>query len=111
MDRNSIAGIQILEEMFDYSPILIYPNFSKKFLLFTDRSYMGLGAVLTQLDDQQKKHVVAYASRTLNHAERNYAPTELECLAAVWAMEHFRMYLLHQPFDLITDYAALQWLF
>ena len=41
---------------------------------------MGLGAVLTQLDDQQKEHVVAYASQTLNNAERNYA---LECLTAV----------------------------
>jgi len=109
---------EIQQQAFEYlkqclitAPILIYPDFSKRFLLFTDGSYVGLGAVLTQLDDQQKEHVVAYASRTLNNAERNYAPTELECLAAVWAMEHFRTYLLHQPFDLITDHAALQWLF
>ena len=89
----------------------MYPDFKKKFVVFTDGSYMGLGAVLTQLDDQNKEHVIAYASRSLNSAERNYAPTELECLAAVWAMEYFRTYLLHQPFDLITDHAALQWLF
>jgi len=93
------------------APILIYPDFKRKFLLFTDGSYVGLGAVLTQLDDQNRERVVAYASRSLNNAERNYAPTELECLAAIWGMEHFRSYLLYQPFELITDHAALQWLF
>ena len=68
---------------------------------------MGLGAVLTQLDDQQKEHIVAYASQILNNVKRNYTPIELECLATVWAMEHFRTYLLYQPFDLITDHATL----
>ena len=105
------SGFKYLKNCLITAPILVYPDFSKKFLVFTDGSYMGLGAVLAQLDDQNKEHVIAYASRSLNSAERNYAPTELECLAAVWAMEHFRTYLLHQPFDLITDHAALQWLF
>jgi len=93
------------------APVLIYPDFKRKFLLFTDGSYIGLGAVLAQLDDNNKERVIAYASRSISQAERNYAPTELECLAAVWGMEHFRPYLLHQQFELITDHAALQWLF
>jgi hypothetical protein len=93
------------------APVLIYPDFKRKFLLFTDGSYIGLGAVLAQLDDNNKERVIAYASRSISGAERNYAPTELECLAAVWGMEHFRSYLLYQQFELITDHAALQWLF
>ena len=60
-----------------------------KVLLFTDGSYIGFDAVLAQLDDNNKERVIAYVSRSINHAERNYAPTELECLAAVWEMEHF----------------------
>ena len=93
------------------APVLIYPYFKRKFLLFTDGSYIGLGAVLAQLDDNNKERVIAYASRSISHAERNYALTELECLAAVWGMEYFRPYLLHQQFKLIIDHAALQWLF
>ena len=65
------------------APVLVYPDFKKKFLLFTDGSYIRLRAVLAQLDDNNKEHVIAYASRSISNAERNYAPTELECLAAV----------------------------
>ena len=90
------------------APVLVYPDFKWKFLLFIDSSYIRFGIVLVQLDDNNKEHVIAYASRSISHAERNYAPTELECLAAVWGMEYFRSYFLHQQFELITDHAALQ---
>ena len=64
------------------APIVQYSDFNKPFFLFTDTSTTGLEAVLAQKDGKLK-HVIAYASRTLNPAEKNYATTELECLAII----------------------------
>jgi hypothetical protein len=90
-------------------PIVQYPNFNKPFFLYTDTSITGLGAVLAQKNDNQE-HVIAYASRTLNPAEKNYAITELECLAIIWTVKYFRHYLYGSKFSIITNHAALKWL-
>ena len=90
-------------------PILTYPDFTQKFLLTTDASATGLGAVLSQEVKGQEK-VVAFASRTLNKAERNYSATERECLAIVWATAHYEYYLLGAPFTIHTDHDPLTYL-
>ncbi|CAG8813562.1 7304_t:CDS:2, partial [Dentiscutata erythropus] len=92
------------------APILQYPDFEKPFILFTDASYQGLGAILDQKDNDNNEHVIAYASRSLNAAEINYSPTEIKCFAAVWGMEYFQPYIYMKPFNLITDHSALRWL-
>lgn len=89
--------------------VLAYPDFAKPFILATDASGTALGAVLSQIHDD-KERPVAYASRQMNAAERNYATTERELLAVVWAVKQFRCYLLGRSFKLITDHAALRWM-
>eukprot|EP00794_Sanderia_malayensis_P016448 gene16448-biopygen12123 len=78
--------------------------------VLTDASDVGLGAVLTQLDDSGHERVISYASRTLTSREQNYTAMEKEALAVVFATEHFRVYLLGRQFQLITDNRALKWL-
>ena len=105
------------QNAFDYlkkrlmeAPILQYPDFSKPFLIYTDASGTGLGAVLSQLNDEGKECVIAYASRSLNKAECNYGITDQECLAVVWAVKHFEQYLGLLPFKVVTDHSALKFL-
>ena len=98
-----------LREMLIKAPILSYPDFDKPFVIYTDASGIGLGAVLSQIKDK-KEHVIAYASRSLVSAEKNYSVTDQECLAVVWAIKKFQHYLGLKPFTIVTDHSALKWL-
>jgi len=89
------------------APILSYPDFEKLFIVLTDASMLELGAILAQKDDQNREVVIRYASRRTNDAERNYAPTQVEQLAVVWAVKYFRKYLMGNYFKIITDYQAI----
>lgn len=91
------------------APVLSNPDFTKPFIMQTDASDVGLGAVLVQGENDDEK-VVAYWSRKLTAAERKYQTTERECLAVVQAIEHFRPYIEGVHFSVITDHASLLWL-
>jgi hypothetical protein len=80
------------------------PDFSKIFILHTDWSALGIGAILGQLDEEGKEYVIAYASRSNNKVENNYFSYEGECLTIVWAIIHFRPYLYGTNFTLYTDH-------
>ena len=99
--------LEQLKARLTQSPVLIYPNFDLPFALHTDASKDGLGAVLEQESDGHS-HPVAYASRTLSKSETNYSATELEALAVVWALRHFRAYLLGHKCIIYTDHAPLK---
>ena len=104
-------AFELLKQHLIQAPILAYPDFRKEFILLTDASTIGLGAILAQKDIEGNERVIAYASRTLNRPEQNYSATELECLAVVWAVRHFHSYLHGNRFILITDHSALCYLF
>ena len=72
------------------APIFAYPAFERPFTVETDASISEIGAVLSQEQGYRQFHPVAYASRSLSTAERNYNATELETLAVVWALTRFR---------------------
>ena len=99
-----------LKERLTSAPIMTYPDFSKRFILATDASDWGIGAVLSQKDKENLEHPIAYASRLLSPPEQNYTVLEKECLAAIWAVRHFKHYLHGPKFDLYTDNSALAWL-
>ncbi|KAI2645697.1 Retrovirus-related Pol polyprotein from transposon 17.6 [Labeo rohita] len=91
------------------APVLRAPDFSCPFLLQTDASDSGLGAVLFQVQEGEE-HPILYISRKLSPAERNYATVEKEALAIRWAVLELRYYFLGRKFTLVTDHAPLQWM-
>ena len=99
------SAFETLRTLLATAPVLAYPDPSKPFELHTDASNVAVGAVLVQ-----DGHPVAYASRTLSAAERNYSATERECLAVVWAVREHHHYLLGKPFTIVSDHSALQYL-
>jgi hypothetical protein len=80
-------------------PLLQYSYFSKPFILTTDASNEALGAILSQGPIGQDLPI-AYGSRTLNNAEKNYSTTEKELLAIVWGCKQYRQYLLGRRFTI-----------
>ena len=91
--------------------MLGYPNFNREFILETDASLRGLGAVLSPMDETGKVHDIAYASQTLRPSEKsmhNYSSAKLELLALKWAVtEKFRDCLLGLKFTVYTDNNSL----
>jgi len=86
--------------------VMAHPDWNKPFILATDASKQGLGAVLSQIVDG-KERPIAYASRGCTDAEQNYGISQLEGLGVVWGIDKFRAYLTCQKFTLITDHRAL----
>ena len=103
------AAFQKMKGLFVKPPVLDYPNFDEEniFKLHTDASGYGLGAVLSNMNDRP----IAFTSKMLNKAEKNYSTIEKELLAMVWAIRHFRSYLHGRKFQLYTDHRPLVYLF
>ena len=102
--EEALKAFETLKQACMNSPVLAFPNYSREFLLETDTSKEGLGAVLSQKQEDGRFHPVAYGSQALTMHEKNYHSTKLEFLALKWAvMEHFKEYLPYQPFLVRTD--------
>ena len=92
-------------------PILLQPDFDKQFILQTDASALGMGAVLLQEGAAKKLQPVEFFSATFTPTERNYDVYERELLAIMKALAHWRPYLgwTKEPFLIQTDHANLQY--
>ena len=88
------------------APVLRHPDFERQFILSTDASGYGLGAVLSQEFDDGE-HPISYASTTLQDEHTRYAVIEREGLALCWGISHFEEYLLGKPFVVYTDHKPL----
>ena len=99
-----------LKQLLCSTPILKSPNFDKQFILQTDASDRGVGAVLSQKDDNNEEHPVAYWSKKLLPREQKYSTIEKECLAIKLGICAFRVYLMGCPFIIETDHRSLQWM-
>ena len=83
----------------------MYPKFNQSFILETDTSIRGLGTVLSQRQEDNQLHPVAFASCTLFAAEKNYSIT---ALAVVWVIQHYHAYLYGHEVTVITDHSAVK---
>ena len=108
--RECDCAFKTLKRMLCSCPILKSPDFEKEFILQTDASDRGVGAVLSQLGDDEKDHPVAYFSRKLLPRETRYSTIEKECLAIKLGIQAFSTYLLGRKFKVQTDHRSLKWL-
>ena len=106
--RECKSAFEKLKLALTTTPVLTYPRFGPNcsFILETDASTVGLGAVLAQQQADGSIHPVAYASRSVNKHESNYGISELETLGLVWAVRYFRPYILGHPCTVVTDHTA-----
>ena len=108
-DRGCQDSFENLKTALIAAPILSNPAQSEAFILDTDASDFGIGAVLSQIQDGTEK-VIAYFSRSLSRSERNYCVTRKELLAVVESVKHFHQYLYGVHFTVRSDHGALRWL-
>ena len=104
LTKEAMKAFEVLKWACMTVPILVFTDYTKPFLLETNASKDGLGAVLSQKQVDGCYHPVAYGSRSLTPHEKNYHSTKLEFLALKWAVsEHFKEYLPYQSFVLRMD--------
>ena len=104
LSEEALGAFEALKQACMNSPVLAFADYTKDFLLETDASKEGLGAVLSQKQEDGQFCSVAYGRQVLTTHEKNYHSMKLEVLALKWAVtEHFKEYLLYQPFLVKTD--------
>ena len=103
------AAFEHLKALLTQAPILAHPRDEGEYMLDTDASGVGIGGVLSQVQDGVER-VIAYSSKSLTAAERNYCVTRRELWAMVYHVKHFRCFLYGRHFTIRTDHGSLKWL-
>ena len=98
-----------LKEALVEATVLAYPDPKGNFILDTDASGVGLGAVLSQ-EQGGCERVIGYYSRSLTKSERRYCVTRREHLTVVDVLKHFHIYLYGVKFVVRSDHGSLHWL-
>jgi hypothetical protein len=91
-------------------PVLVPPDPSKPYVVHTDASIVSLGAILCQIGDDGKEHVIEYASRKLLPREQKYSTVELELLCLVWALKKWEHFVYNTLIQVQADHSPLTWL-
>nr|XP_009595998.1 uncharacterized protein LOC104092173 [Nicotiana tomentosiformis] len=102
-------AFEILKKQLNNAPIVVSPDWSQLFKIMCDASDLAVGAPLEQMRDKIFRPIY-YASRTLNEARKNYATTEKDLLAVVFAFDKFRSYLIGTKVTVFTDNGDLKYL-
>lgn len=109
-DQVTITTFKHLKESIHTGMSRAQPDFSQEFILTTDASEIGIGAILSQIDSNLKENVISTFSKNFDKHQLNYSVTDKELLAVVKGIENYRHYLLGKEFLLRTDHKALTFL-
>jgi transposase InsO family protein len=104
---DALQAFNTLKQILSTRPALRPTDFSKPFIVTTDASNKGFGAILSQIDDQGVEHPCAYASRALSSSQENWAPYHKEHAAMLFACKQFKPYLVGKEFTIRTDHKPL----
>lgn len=96
-----------LKDILSSDTTLSYYEPNRKTVIHVDASPYGLSGILTQKDRNGNEHLISFASRALSPVENRYSQVERECLAAVWSLEHYRLYTFGCEIEIITDHKPL----
>lgn len=99
-------SFQELKRRLTTSPVLMLPDGTEGFSIYSDASQQGLGCVL-----MQHGRVVAYASRKLKPHEKNYPTHDLELASIIFALKIWRHYLYGVSCEIFTDHQSLKYIF
>ena len=96
-----------LKEELQNERILVFPDFSKPFIIHTDASMQAIGFMMAQIHDDQLRPIL-FGGRTLNNAEKRYNTTDRELLGCFYAATKCKIYILGHPFIIYTDHKPLE---
>ena len=108
MTEAMIESFEVVKKLIEDKIIMAFPDFSKTFVLATDASYKGAGAVLTQINANGNEEIIYLFSKSFNDTQTRWPIVELECLSLVWALEKMETLLLGRKFIWRTDSMVLK---
>ncbi len=114
LPEKAMKAFYILQKQLTSEPVMAFPKSDHQYALITNAATGtantpgGLGAILTQVDQEGNFNPISFASRQLKDHQMNYSPFLLEAAATIWGMDFFNEYLKGKRFILYTDHKPLE---